>query len=331
MNSYLKHSLLASVSAAVLTSVSLSSANAFDSVTWSWNATIEETITKTVDVDIDLAPSGMVMLEDLQVLIGDVTASSIVSGVENTQPSSGGLVDYGTQDFQFNYGLGGVSLEDEFKSPSVVSGTVVETDDEDNGVNGTVTVTIDLGEVEVPATDSYDALTELPSIVSQATAVANNTIIESENSLQLHEGQFSFNVSEEGSSPSIGNVGTDNSNLTAAYALGVLALTGGIESAKISATSNVTDILNASVDSSATAVANNMTVTLNPTTPDDALMIGDVVQFAFADVSATSVVSNVSLVNYTGLGNLEAPIVSSVATAVGNNKSITVEVPAIAD
>jgi hypothetical protein len=331
MNSYLKRSLLASVSAAVLATTALSSANAFDRVSWTWDATLDETITKTVNVNIELAPTGMVMLEDLQVNIGDVTAESIVSGIQNLQPSDGGTVDLGTQDIQFHYGLGGVSLDDDFKSPSVVIGTVDENDDVANGVNGTVTATIDLGEVDVPATDSHDALTELPSIVSQATAVANNTSIVSDNSIQLHEGQFSFGVEGEGEggSPFVRQVQTENSNLTAAGVLGVLAIQGELVKANISAESKVTDILNASVDSSATAVANNMTVSLNPSTPDDALLIGDVVQFAFADVSASSTVRDVTLTNYTNLGSLDRSIVGSVATAVGNNKSITVAVPVI--
>lgn len=58
--------------------------------------------------------------------------------------------------------------------------------------------------------------------------------------------------------------------------------------------------------------------------------MGDVTQFAFADVTATSKVNDVSLYNYSNLGSsLARPIESSVATAVGNNKSITVTAPAV--
>ena len=71
-----------------------------------------------------------------------------------------------------------------------------------------------------------------------------------------------------------------------------------------------------------------MSVSLAPASPDDSLVIADIVQFAFADVSATSSVSNVSLNSYTNLGAV-SPIVNSVATAVGNNKNITVGAPVV--
>jgi Na+/H+ antiporter NhaD/arsenite permease-like protein len=95
--------------------------------------------------------------------------------------------------------------------------------------------------------------------------------------------------------------------------------------AKIRATSTVDGILNATVDSSATAVANNLTVSMGP----NGLLIGDVTQFAYADVTARSKVTDVTLNNYTGLGSLTRPIVSSVATAVGNNASISVKAPVV--
>lgn len=333
MTKLFKTSLLTSVSAAAFSMMVAAPASAFDQVNWTWNAALDETITKTVVVDINLAPTGMVMVEDLQVQIGDVTATSDVHGVYNNQPQEGGLVDLGTQDIQFHYGLGGpdsgvVVLDDEFKSPSVISASVDEGDQYPN-INGTVLATIDLGEVEVPATASYDALTELPSIVSAATAVANNTSISSDVSVQLHEGQFAFNSGEgDGVSPS-GQLDGSNSNLTAAGILGALALTGNLGQSDIEATSDVSDILNATVDSSATAVANNLTVNVAPASGQDSLAIADIVQFAYADVEATSTVQDVTLNNYTNLGSLDRPIVGSVATAVGNNKSITVASPVV--
>ena len=62
-------------------------------------------------------------------------------------------------------------------------------------------------------------------------------------------------------------------------------------------------------------------------TPDDAMLVGDFTQVAYANVNATSNVYDVSLNNYTNLGSLDRPIVSSVATAVGNNLAITVTSP----
>lgn len=331
MTSVLRNSLLASVSAAALTLMAVSPASAFDRVNWTWDAEILETVNKNVNIDINLEPTGMVMVEDLQVMIGDVTATSTVYGIENNQPSSGGTVDLGTLDVQFNYALGGGLLDDGTQSPEVVDGFVDETDQEPN-INGNVMVTLDLGEVEVPPTDSYDALTELPEVISAATAVANNTSITSDASIQLHEGQFAFNVLGEDSGSDNGifvpGAGTENSNLTAAGVLGVLALTGNIAPSQIEATSEVYDILNATVDSSATAVANNLTVNVEAEGPDR-LVIADIVQFAFADVTATSSVYDISLNQYTNLGSLDRPIVNSIATAVGNNKSITVTAPVV--
>jgi len=344
MSRLIKGSLLATASAIAIAAAPIVPAFAFDSVNWTWDAEVLETVTKTVSVNIDMTPSGMVMVEDLQVFIGDMNAESTVTGIDNNQPQGGGVVDLGTQDIQFNYGLGGTLIDDAFKSPSVTAGNVDEVDQQPN-INGTVTATIDLGEVEVPPTESFDALTELPSVVSAATAVANNTSITSDTSIELHEGQFVFDLGNgngngnghgngngngNGSDADIPDVNIGNSNLTIAAALGILALTGDIERSDIEATSTVSEILNAAVDSSATAVANNMSISLTPATPADSLVIADIVQFAFADVTATSDVSNVSLNSYTNLASLTSPIIGSVATAVGNNKSITVLAPVVA-
>ena len=107
-----------------------------------------------------------------------------------------------------------------------------------------------------------------------------------------------------------------------------------IEPATISATSSVSAILNASVESNATAVANNMNIDLEASTPDDAFMIADITQHAFANVSATSLVDDVTINNYTGLGAAgfgpgedQIPLVSSNATAVGNNLAVKVSGP----
>jgi len=342
MTSKIKTGLLAGASTLALgLMVAAAPASAFDTVNWTWDAAITETVTKDVTITIDMAPTGMVMLEDLQVQIGDVTATSTVSNIRNVQPTAGnegGTVDFGVQDFQFQYGLGGegvMVLENDFKSDNILSATVDESDTLPN-INGTVIGTFDLGEVEIPASEalSFDALTELPAIVSSATAVANNTSITSDVGVQLHEGQFSFNTSGETGNGVLAaladaDLSGGNRHQTAAGLLTLAALGGEITSANISATSTVSDILNATVDSSATAVANNLTVNVVPKTDADALLIGDAVQFSFASVNATSDVSDIRVRNYTGLGGLTGPMISSVATAVGNNKSITVQSPVV--
>mgnify|MGYP003664854396 FL=1 len=249
MSSFLKSGLLATASAIALISTPIAPAQAFDAVNWTWDAEVIETVTKDVTVTIDMEPNGMVMVEDLQVNIGDVTATSTVTGVENNQPQGGGVVDLGTQDIQFQYDVDGELIENDFKSDSVVDAFNDESSG-GGGINGTVTVSIDLGEVDVPPTQSFDAVTELPSVVSAATAVANNSSITSDTSLELHEGQFAFNVDGENGNGDLffsDAVDTGNSNLSIALLLGANALTGGIDKANISATSTVSDILNASL------------------------------------------------------------------------------------
>lgn len=329
MKRSLKAGLLASASLAAISLMVAAPAHAFDDVNWTWDATITEQINKNVNININIDPTGMTMVENLQGHIGDVTATSNVEGIYNNQPAGTGTVDLGTTDIQFHYGLGGALLPgDPYNSPNVTAGNVDEVDQMPN-INGTVTATIDLGEVEIPATASLDAVTELPSIVSAATAVSNNLSITTDVALQLHSGQF---LVGEGSGESSGPAyyGTGNSSLTIAAALASLALNGDLVKSEVKATSTVSDILNATVDSSATAVGNNLSVSVEPVSASNALLIGDVTQFAFADVTAKSTVKDITISNYTGLGNLTRPVVNSVATAVGNNASITVKTPVVA-
>lgn len=185
-------------------------------------------------------------------------------------------------------------------------------------------------------------------MASSATAVGNNQSIDSAVSVDLHDGQFLFggfadnaNGGNAGTledvlaaTPGSGNTHTDvAAGLTLAGALGL------ITPAQVSANSNVTDILNASVDSTATAVGNNMSVNVATATPADMLVMADITQFGYADVAASSNVSNVSVNDYVNfgaagmgaLGDPQMPLVNSAATAVGNNLSIKVgaAVPAI--
>jgi hypothetical protein len=89
----------------------------------------------------------------------------------------------------------------------------------------------------------------------------------------------------------------------------------------------VDDITNASVDSSATAIGNNKGIDLQAATANDAMLVADVNQFAYADMTAMSNVSDVLVENYTNLGLIDRPLVNSVATSIGNNLSVTVESP----
>jgi len=337
-----KSGLLAGASAlAIATVLATSPAHAFNEVNWSWNADL----VTDVNITIDLNPGDLVMVEDLQVSIGDVTATSTVSGINNTQPAGGNgngggsqVVDLGQLQFSGNYdqtsgdvtangnNIGNVATEAKF-----LAGTVNTVP----GNNG-VTMNFDLGTITVEFEpnapgEALDAVTELGEVVSAATAVANNTSITSNTSVFLHEGQFAFGGGGDVSNGDlqtmaavVNGMGGVNSNLVGAGVLGTAAMLGAIEPAAISASSTVSDILNASVDSSATAVANNLTLSVESAGGQS--VVADIVQFSFADVSATSSVTGVSLNSYTNLGSIDRPIVSSVATAIGNNKSITVGV-----
>jgi hypothetical protein len=254
---------------------------AFDEVYWDWDAYINEYGKIKVDVDVYSDPSGLVQIEKLQMLIGDVEAKSIVHDITNLQPDNHG--HHGP----FHWGWHNQNR-------------------------------------------ALDALDELPEVVSEATAVGNNQNIESEVAVMLHDGQFVFGGFGYGHGwhddidlPHYGPL-SDNTNLALVGALLDAGAEHTIRSADIEATSAVWDILNATVDSSATAVANNINVEVATGNAENQLVMGDITQFAYADVTAKSYVSDVTLKNYKNLGTHGRPIVNSVATAVGNNVNIKV-------
>jgi hypothetical protein len=337
MKIHAKAALLAGVAAGTL--VLAGPASAFDNVNWQWNKLVSENVTIDGNIDVNLNPSGMFELEKLQLFIGDAIASSNVSGIDNNQPSDGGA---GTIDFTVAWSgvaddsgdpstfgtdvLGGpqASLGGDLSGAGDLSGTHDEGSD---AVALTATFT-DIA-VNVDPSGSFDATTELPEVVSAATAVANNQSLESDVSMQLHDTQVVFGGFNSESDPSESNAlqNTGNTGLSAALAMVVAGSEGIITPATVQATSTVSDILNATVDSAATAVANNANVELAAATPDDAFLMADYTQAAFANVSAASSVTNVSLNSYTNLGTIDRPIVNSVATAVGNNMNIKVTAP----
>lgn len=343
MNTKIKGALLAGASGlAVAFVMAAQPAQAFNQVDWTWNADMTQRIRANVDLNIALDPTGLAMVEDLQVSIGDITARSVVNGVNNNQPNTGGngpqVIDLGILEFTGTRDLqsGQVSstgvATDVANGSTFLNGTV-------NTLGDGVTMNFDLGSITVApqqGTGTFNALADLPEVISSATAVANNTSIQGDTSVQLHEGQFAMGSSDISNSNanSLGELGAVlanegvNSNLIGAALIGTGALTGNIEPAAISAVSSVTNVLNASVDSAATAVANNLTVTVEAV-GDDRALIADVVQVAIANVSATSSVSNLNVNSYTNLGRIDTPMVSSVASALGNSKSITVRAPSV--
>jgi len=278
-----------------------SPALAFDEVNWTWDNTVTSEVNSVINIDATIEPTGLVEIEKLQTQIGDVTATSTVSGITNNQPgvdeNGNTIVDLGTLEFTGNRSPvdGNVTGSTVFSNEDIDGGSFLAGNANTGDPFG-VTMNFDLGEITVEPGDisgggPLDAVTELPEVVSAATAVGNNQQIVSSVGVFLHDEQI-------------------------------------VEAESISATSTVFDILNATVDSAATAVGNNLTVEIAAGTPGDAFLIADVTQMNVASVSASSSVSDVTLSNYTNLGNLSRPIVNSVATAVGNNASFTLS-PAV--
>jgi hypothetical protein len=312
--------------------VAVSPAMAFDNVEWNWTSNTKQHTDIDVNVDVNVDPTGLVQIEKLQIFLGDVKAESIVKDITNTPTATGPQGP---------------------KGDSLVYG-------KDGGDHGGP-------QVNVP---KLDASKELPIVLSSATAVGNNQSITTDVPVFLHDGQFVANVKDGkyrdinggfdiaafsaslpasdarggyGGGASNGNLHTDIAGL---FTLG--AVLGVLDKADIQAKSLVDNITNASVDSSATAVANNLSVTLASDVdgakggPSNHVVIGDITQFALANVSASSKVTDVSATNYDhmrqlttatlsptegNLGNViqvPSPWVSSTATAVGNNVSINV-------
>ncbi len=324
---------------------------AFDNVNWNWEKNVNEQVNKTANINVDLNPSGELELEKIQAQIGDVTANSTVTGVHNNPPAQS---DDGTVHISTHIDLNAPFDDNAAGNP--VSGVNITSGDGLSASNGsgnvdnnlnTIFLHYDLaGDVKVDPSQSaaLDAI-DLPKVASAATAVGNNQNIDSSSSIQLHDGQFLFggySQTSENNIPAIGAVingtpDTGNSNTTAAAGLTLAGALGLITPASVTANSTVSDILNASVDSTATAVGNNMNITLAAVTRDDALAIADVTQYSYANVNATSSVSDVNVNNYTNfgganmgpLGNPQIPLVNSAATAVGNNFAIKVSAPSV--
>jgi hypothetical protein len=327
-----------------------SEALAFDTVNWDWQKLVDETVVKNTTVNVDVNPSGELEMEKLQVQIGDVSSNSTVTGVHNNQPAGQGDGSFtGIISLDVDYqniaegnnapvnatlaGGGDISTVEWHDGNEPVgtfnAGTGVFSDNIEVAVSGTVDV----------SGDAVGDAVDLPSVSSVATAVGNNQSIDSSVSLQLHDAQFLFGgfAQDQTAGRDIPAVDSGNTHTAIAAGLTMGGALGIITPANISANSTVSDILNASVDSSATAVGNNMDITLAAYTPDDALVIADITQYGYANVNATSSVSDVNINNYANLsganmgplGDPQIPLVNSTATAVGNNFAIKVSSPAI--
>lgn len=294
---------------------------------WSWDLSVKEKIIKNINIlPEDFLPTGKVLVQDLQVFIGSLESTSTVKDITNVQPAESGVGGEG-QTATIAFELDPIPDPSLFVAGSSTGELEVLSAEYDEG-NELFVGVVSLEGVQLDASASLNALKELPEVISAATSVANNTSIESAVMVELDEGQFVFDVTGKKIRP-VQNPNADlSANADVAYAqnLGLNAILGNLSASQITATSTVKDIVNASVDSTATAVGNNLSIEVNAASAGDQIVMADAVQFAFADLTATSKVSNVTVSNYTNLGKIGA-LVNSAATAVGNNKSITVNAP----
>ncbi|QSV17654.1 hypothetical protein [Photobacterium ganghwense] len=174
---------------------------------------------------------------------------------------------------------------------------------------GTVTSISSVTGVENISLDpllSY-SLDDLAKIESTATAVGNNASIESDVKTDVDSSQTFGGVD---ATLATGLTGT----------LADITLPG-----IVSATSTVIGTINASVDSSATAVANNLAIDLTTTSGQDAFLVANNTQTSVANVNSLSTVDVAVVTGYSDLGTLADPFVSSVATSVGNNLDVKVD------
>ncbi|WP_366556788.1 hypothetical protein [Aquibaculum sediminis] len=300
--------MLAGASAIAMGLLAPSGAAAFDKIHWHWNNHVNGYVSKYIKIHSHFDPKGLVMVEAVQTQLGDVTAKSIVFNIDNNSPNGEPVtheVDLGKVTLEA-LGYGKVTWNNEGELVDE-NGDVLQ--NQHCSVGGYGGCYLDLGTATITLEGMggpLNALAELPEVVSTATAVGNSFSIESPTMTEFHVEQ---------------------------------TLKGDqlFQPASIDADSWVWDISNATVDSSATAVGNSFSLDLETVAKagkrgrhgggsDDLIVIGDVTQFSHANMNATSFVTDVSISNYTKLGKIDRPIVSSVATAVGNAANVSVNV-----
>lgn len=150
-------------------------------------------------------------------------------------------------------------------------------------------------------------ITDLAAVDTTATAMGNSASVDSDVQVNYDSKQVFGGVDVSLAAPLLGDIAD-------------LTVPG-----TVTATSSAIGILNASVDSGATGVANNLTVNLETTSDQDAFAIGNNEQTAVALISSTSLVDVVSFGGFADLGTLENAAVSSAATSVGNNFGVTID------
>jgi hypothetical protein len=291
--------LAASLGVLAVGALAATPAQAFDNVNWTWNKTLTSTEKHYVTISLDVDTTGMVEVEKLQIFLGTLNATSTVSYIDNDPDYGGEYKYYWSCGCQIAYW--------------------------DKG--------------------TLNAITELPEVNSDAVAIANLQSITSDVPVYLHDGQF---VANDASATYAANYDKFADLLTKAGCVNCGADSGNLHTdlAKAFLYGAVYDVLDPatiSVDSTATAIGNITQVTLesdvnnvdtNCTDKCDPysnhIVIADLTQFAYANISATSTVSNVEVDSYTNMRKITnadgdvVPWVNSVATAIGNAVVINV-------
>ena len=151
------------------------------------------------------------------------------------------------------------------------------------------------------------AIGDVIDVATRATALGNSGSLESDVSMQ-----FDMNQTFGGASATLAT-----------------PLTGGILDITLpgvlAASATTTGIVNGTVDSAATSVANNMTANLVTTSGSDAFLLGNSIQNAYATATSISLVDGAVFNNVSDLGTLVNPGISSVSTSLGNNLGVTID------
>jgi hypothetical protein len=359
MNKFGKATLMAGASALAL-GLAASQASAFEDVDWEWDTNINEKIKIFINPHFTIDPEGLVQVEQLQISIGDIKATSEVKHVYNKVADTYGdpiVVPV----YSSGYTKGHLGVYGNTKGHLAVYGKAKDDcwwgkhgkrcdfDPVKGTTYGKLPVygktygklkvnTVGYAKLPVIVPNTLDDLAE---VNSTATAIANLATVESNGAALVHDGQFSFggfkdfklhrtdNLALVDSNDSGGgwwHDKPDNEHVDLAGIALVAGALGLIEPAHISADSTVKYILNANVNSSATAIANLHSIDVEAAEASDVLVIADVTQFQYGNVTANSTVKDVVAYHFEGLGGLENGLVNSTATAIGNVSQISVSV-----
>ncbi|GED43320.1 hypothetical protein [Cobetia marina] len=262
-----------------------SQAQAFDNVHWKWHGHVDTHVKVGAYIDPHIVdPGGLVMIENFQKQIGDVSSEAIVSDISYGSGPGETTTEVGIGVGAVAGAAAGAGADAYFgRHGASVSADADAIAGAGAGAIGYITTT-----TTDPVVNAE--ITRLESLENAATSVGNNASIESDAMVNLHNEQI---------------------------------LAGGyFHKANIDSVATVDNILNLSVDNAATSVGNNLSVTQDTTGLDTAL-IADNTQFSLADVTSTASVTNVML-GLPPVGSFEGPVISNTATSVGNNMSISV-------